>query len=234
MTTCIACNGTGKAVTAISPVTGAAVLGQCPVCFGKVQVTQGFLDSLKTAQKTMFTSALDEPVKKTKKRKQATELPAAGTGFGEVLKNVGGEVASGFIEGAKQKIAADTAVGLATLTKQLSANLGYTFPDNPLVDRGLAIGAPILIKLLTQLVSSQAPGAIPAGLLEAVNTTTSYAIQGVSKEAVEEVAAIALPFLIQVAQIGAGAVATQLASGQAKASGQQTLPAMTLSSETTS
>lgn len=195
---CSACKGTGKGVVAL--VGSGAQLGPCVACAG---------------------SGVKESEVVTKKR----ALPPKGTGTGTVLKQVGSDVAEAFIVAGKQKLAAEAASKMVDLTKDLAASFGYELPDHPLVDKGLALGMPVLLMLCTQLLASSDQSIIPPGLLANVNAASTYALQGVSKEAVDEVAKVAMPFLLQVASIGAQALAAggteQLSAGQVDLAGDE-------------
>lgn len=188
-TVCPHCLGNGNQIKTL--LGGNAVIVQCTVCNGSGGV------HVKVKEMNM-----EMPMNEVKATTKATP--------GDVLKGVGSQVADAFLEAGKQKIAAEVMAGVVTASKELAAKMGLNLPDNPMVDRLLGLGMPVLLMLAAQMLQSQAPTALPKGLLEGVNTAATYALQGVSKEAVNELAAVALPFALQIAALGSQAL---LASG---------------------
>lgn len=145
------------------------------------------------------------------KTAQASEiLPKAKT-LGDVTKGVAGQVATAFIQAGKQKVAAEAMNGIVAATKGL---LGDKYPDHPLADKAVAIGMPILLMLATQALGEQKESVIPKALLDNINAAATYALQGVSKETVDELAAVALPFALQIAAVGMQAMKLNAGSGQ--------------------
>jgi hypothetical protein len=237
---CVACGGTGKSVAKNGPGNTSVILDECKICLGKGLISQGMLDALKGAQQAMIDAAggfsasthagggkddkqaaggLEAVKTKKVKAKIAPALPVAGTGVGEVMSGIGGQVAAAFIEAGKQKVATEVMHGMVGITKDTLGKMGFQLPPSPVVDKALAIGMPVLIMLAAQTVAAQAPEALPKALLDNLNAAATYALQGISKETVNELAQVALPFAMQIAALGAGALG-QLHAG----SGQQMLP----------
>lgn len=188
---CPSCNGTGKQVESIFP-NGSAVLKGCTACGGGVL-----------------------PGKRPKKK---SALPAQGTGVGEVFRGVGSQVVDSFVDAGKTKIATATMHKLLEVSKETIKSFGYELPEGAPTDTVLQLGVPLLIILGTSLLGAQAESIIPRALLDNVNAAAGYALKGVSKEKMDVVAEKALPFLLQVGQIGmfalnAGSGQTQLTQG---------------------
>lgn len=191
MTQCQVCNGLGKTLQSIDPLKG-AVINSCFFCSG----TGNLVNST------------------VKLKQKSTTLPEANTSVGDIFKHVGKEVVHNFAEAGKQEISSLAAHKMVEASKQLASSLGFDLPPNPVIDKALALGMPVLIMLGCRMLAAQDQTFIPKGLLENLNAASGYALKGVSKETVSELTAVAMPFMLQIAAIGAQAMAGQLGAGQ--------------------
>lgn len=119
-----------------------------------------------------------------------------------IAANVASELGSAFANAAKARAAREVNAQLVGMVKR---SLGDRIPqDNPMVDAALGIGVPVILLYGIQALTQSGNQAVPPRLLEGVQKASTYALQGVSQNMVDQVVDQALPMLREVAALGAG------------------------------
>lgn len=193
---CVPCNGTGKTVKGQTPQ--GAVLGVCVFCTGDGQRPDAETLTKRLNEMGHQVMIQDPPKPKKSKKKDAQALPDAGSSLGDAVKDVFSTAGDALLDAGKQVLATQVMEAGVNTTRALAANMGYSLPEHPLVDRALQNGAPLLLMLACAILRTQAPNLAPATLLEAINATSTYAFKGQSKETIQELQTIAVPMALQL------------------------------------
>lgn len=213
MGACIACSGTGKTVGSMTSV-GTAILKTCPMCSGTGLKPPSVIKINDVSQDELTQMLKDLQVKEKKVTKaKKTALPAVGTGIGEIAKQVAVQVGTNVVDATMTEFAMKANTLMIQGGKDLLTSFGIQVPDNPNFDRFLGMLMPALIQIGCQTASSHEIPILPKALLEHINTAAAYAQKGATQETVQKVTAVALPFLGQMAQLGAGLASGQLMAG---------------------